>query len=140
MLKSKTFSITFSLQTVYKLSHIKNERRFLALVERTPLLRVFISDPLHHRFQIKNRPLVQINDLDMKQLIYVFFIKKVTLYLINVTTIDKQYLLLHYQSTVYVQINDQIITFHLKCPSHYDSRFDWFECFQLEMAYTIKHR
>lgn len=61
-------------------------------------------------------------------------------YLINVTTIDKQYLLLHYQSTVYVQINDQIITFHLKCPSHYDSRFDWFECFQLEMAYTIKHR
>ena len=73
MLKSKTFSIIFSLQTVYKLSHIKNERRFLALVERTPLLRVFISDPLHHRFQIKNRPLVQINDLDMKQLIYVFF-------------------------------------------------------------------
>ena len=41
---------------------------------------------------------------------------------------------------VYVEINDQIITFHLKCPSHYDSRFDWFECFQLEMAYTIKHR
>ena len=73
MLKSKTFCIIFSLQTVYKLSHIKNERRFLALVERTPLLRVFISDPLHHRFQIKNRPLVQINDLDMKQLIYVFF-------------------------------------------------------------------
>ena len=76
MLKSKTFSIIFSLQTVYKLSHIKNERRFLALVERTPLLRVFISDPLHHRFQIKNRPLVQINDLDMKQMIYVFLVKK----------------------------------------------------------------
>ena len=43
--------IIYGRQTVYKLSFKKNERWFSALLERTPRLRVFISDPLHRRLQ-----------------------------------------------------------------------------------------
>ena len=61
MLKSKTIGIIFRLQTVYKLSHIENERRFLALVERTPLLHLFVSDPLHCRLQNLALTLAKLN-------------------------------------------------------------------------------